>query len=129
MPLSGDDVKALRKKAGMTQDEFAKALGYATRLTVLSWEKERFAPPNDLVERVAAISPGVIIDAAKVKASAKVADETFFYYDKWRRQGSSHASFMERVKDPAKTELATNRELQARLVEAWPDILNPSQEG
>ena len=123
MSFNGSGVKSLRKKAKMSQERFAQALG-VTRFTVIHWEKDRFAPPANLLDRVTAFAPDVILDAEKTKAQQKLADSIFSDYCQNRQTGLSHAHIMGVIKDPAKTLIATDRDLQLRLIAAYPDILS-----
>lgn len=120
--MTGDDIKLARERTGMSQEAFARALGVG-RSTVINWERGRFKPPANIFERVSAISPDIIANGAAIKANAKLANEVFEYYCRWRRQGNSHESLMYAIKDPARTALMTDRALQQRIAAIYPDIL------
>lgn len=54
MPMSADELLLFRRKRKMTQANMASALG-VSRMTINNWERERFAIPKDIVERIAAL--------------------------------------------------------------------------
>ena len=123
--MTPDDIKAARKRMAMSQGELASALGY-TRQTIIHWEKGRFAPPENLLDRLTAINPAIL----PAKPDTGFADALFAAYCKARAQGISHAGFIDCQRDYPKAiaELASNRDLQTRMVAAYPDILT-RQEG
>ena len=58
---SGDDIVALRKFVGLTQDKFAEALGISVH-TLRNWEQDRVKPdgPGVALLRIAARHPRII---------------------------------------------------------------------
>lgn len=66
LKVFGEVVKACRKRAGLTQEQFAPLVGYSIE-TVASIEQGRRFPPPDFVERAEAVLEafGVIRGAAK----------------------------------------------------------------
>lgn len=85
MPMSAEEFMLYRRKRRMTQGDIAKALG-VSRLTVNNWERQRFAVPKDIVERLAAIETPVL--AAEQRANdaqrRKEMQNQLAWYRYWR---------------------------------------------
>lgn len=50
-----EKIKALRKKAGVTQSELAEQLGYKTASIIAMWENGERKPPSDKLPELAKI--------------------------------------------------------------------------
>lgn len=84
--MTGAEIKAARLKMGLSQADFGKLLGYS-RFAVLDWEKGRFSPPPDLLERITKADPSVLPAKPGTTARAQQIADT---YSSLRRAGRTH---------------------------------------
>lgn len=81
MPTLGEKVRALRKKAGLTLEQFAEQIG-ASKSSVWELEnKEKARPSADRINQVAkvlGVTPEFLMNDDVTEPSVAVADEAFF---------------------------------------------------
>jgi transcriptional regulator with XRE-family HTH domain len=81
MPTLGEKVRTLRKKAGLTLEQFAEQIG-ASKSSVWELEnKERARPSADRINQVAkvlGVTPEFLMNDDVAEPSIDVADEAFF---------------------------------------------------
>ena len=81
MPTLGEKVRTLRKKAGLTLEQFAEQIG-ASKSSVWELEnKEKARPSADRINEVAkvlGVTPEFLMNDDVAEPSIDVADEAFF---------------------------------------------------
>jgi len=81
MPTLGEKVRTLRKKAGLTLEQFAEQIG-ASKSSVWELEnKEKVRPSADRINEVAkvlGVTPEFLMNDDVAEPSVDVADEAFF---------------------------------------------------
>ena len=81
MPALGEKVRALRKKAGLTLEQFAEQIG-ASKSSVWELEnKDKARPSADRIHEVAkvlGVTPEFLMNDDVAEPSIDVADEAFF---------------------------------------------------
>lgn len=116
--MTGDELLLMRRAAGLTQGELAKAIGYS-RQAVVKWERGIHDIPSK-------IQPAIIAACATPKepkpdkGASKLARATFEAYAQMRnRDHFTHACIMDVW---AKAKFVPNAEAVALIVEAFPEL-------
>ena len=99
MPMTANEFMLFRRSLKMTQGDMANALG-VSRFTVNNWEREKFAVPRDIVERIAAKGIGATTPVLAAEQRNIIAED-LAWYRLWRSRGYSHTDTMAARRPPA----------------------------